>query len=149
MKQKIYFKNNTFYFEKVDNAIELSIEEYNELVKKTLNHKIIKEENGKLILVNIDIQKIKENKIKELNFTITDYIYSKYKITKQINIQREYFLNPNDETKKEEFIQMNLFINTIRDNFHKIENEINNIQEIEELEKINMQDLNIEEIEGV
>ena len=138
MEDRIYFKNNSFYFKKVNGAIEISKLEYERLIKGTYSNKIIIEEDSKLTLIDRNIDEIKEMKLYELDFKITNLIYSKYKITKQINLQREYYLNPNNTENYKELVEMNLFINSTRENFHKIEDQINNLSTADELNNLNI-----------
>lgn len=155
---KIYFKDNSFHFKKIDNSIEIDIEEYNIIVQETYRGKKIHEENGKIILIDEDIEELKQQKIREIKYKANAIIESEenYPMFKQSNIQREYLLNLEDaeledelsenlsqnlirqskEQFKEKFKTMNDFINNIRSQSNKLESTVINLTSVDQIDEL-------------
>ena len=94
-----------------------------------LNDIEIKEYNLKQN-IKIDINKIKQNKIRELKYNCSNYIYSIYPQFKQINITNQI------NATEEDLINMKQFIREQINICNEKENLINNSKNLEDLNLI-------------
>jgi len=98
------------------------------------------------------LTKLKEYKIQQIKLKANQIIESTeyYPLFKQLNIQREYSLNPNGETSSgttniELFNEMNSFINSIRDQSNTMEETVNRYTTIDEVENFEIEYITTEE----
>ena len=76
------------------------------------------------------IEQAKEEKIRELKYNCSEYIYSKYPVFKQLNIAN------NIAVSEEEIANMKTFINEARNSCNSREIQINNCTTLEEINDI-------------
>jgi ribosomal protein RSM22 (predicted rRNA methylase) len=99
---------------------------YNESLFKKLTKKEI---------TGYEFNKIKEQKIQQVNSIASQKITLNYPIYKQINISCDY------DKESPQYIEMRNYINTIRGKSNEIETLINNCATKEELELIDVESL--------